>query len=367
MGFDSIRDQDDAIGMIRRALNEGRLPHAYLFIGPSSVGRQKCALALAQVLNCEKGRDDACGSCRSCRWIDRGEHPDVKLLGPSQASRQISTQAMGRLLATVYEKPYAGRWKVYILLEADRMHPNAANRFLKTLEEPPPATLFILVAPHSGSVLPTIRSRCQPLRFRPLKSETVEAILKDQYDFEPEEASRFAQRAAGQVQRAVQLRDSGTLEFVADTLRALREGEDPFTLGETVVRRLESRQKEFERQDPGSKGASHSSPDIADGVSEEAKARVQAFYREETVEHLRMLLEWYRDAYMLASLESQSVLRYPDLQDSGVQGGTPGHSRRLLSGLRRIEDALVQIDRNLPPKRVFSNLFLQLRQLSFQS
>jgi DNA polymerase-3 subunit delta' len=178
MLFENIAGQEKAVRVLRQALKSGRLPTAYLFTGPPGCGRMAAALALAGALNCETG-PEMCGSCQSCRLHDNFSHPDLHVIRPLPGKRWIGIdQIRDHILAKAYLKPMMGRVSTFIVDDAHSMYPNAANAFLKTLEEPPETSRFILIAPGRDSVLPTISSRCQALAFRPLGVEIMVSLLQ---------------------------------------------------------------------------------------------------------------------------------------------------------------------------------------------
>ncbi len=220
MPFRDVLGQPEAVDRLRRAWIGGRLAQAYCFTGPTGVGKRTTALALAQALNClaptARGAGagaDACGSCRACRRIAAGVHPDVTLLTP-QEKTVITIEQIRDLSARAGMRPYEGAAKVWILDPADRMQEPAANAFLKTLEEPAGVSLFILVTASPSALLPTIQSRCQALRFEPLGEASLRRILEDA-GRSPQEAASAAAMAGGSAEQA--------LEMDVEQARALRD------------------------------------------------------------------------------------------------------------------------------------------------
>lgn len=224
MAFDDILGQTQPIHILRQALTHGNLSHAYLFYGPESIGKKRTAFELARALNCpESGPREACGHCTSCRKIPQGLHPDVFFLEPqkkSDAVREawIRIEQVRDLQKKLGFLPYEGRTKVVIVDAVDRMNPQAANAFLKTLEEPPSATVCLLLTDQPQQLLPTLVSRCQGIRFHPLSQETLVRLLHQlapERDLPAGEIPFRAARAGGQVRRA--------LEADLSEWRALRE------------------------------------------------------------------------------------------------------------------------------------------------
>src|SRR5689334_2021482 len=181
-----------AVDFLRRSLAGARAAHAYLLSGPAGVGKALLALRLAQALNCERGGPDPCLACRACKRIERGNHPDVRVAGMASQAAGLKADEAARQkdlkIDTVRDwqsdislRPYKGRRRVFILHDAERLTEAAANAMLKTLEEPPPYATIILVANSGGDLLPTIVSRCQPLRLRPVPRAKVVAALRERY------------------------------------------------------------------------------------------------------------------------------------------------------------------------------------------
>ena len=186
MPFAELRGQDAAIAVLRRMVARDRVPGALLFLGPSHVGKRTAALALAQALNCERpvpataGGPDACGTCGPCRRIASGSHPDIEVLAPDGQFIKIDQiRAVSERLGL---NPLEARRRFVVLSQAERLNLQAANAFLKTLEEPPPDTTLVLCATESGALPETIVSRCLPVRFVPLTDAVLLGLLQAQLD-----------------------------------------------------------------------------------------------------------------------------------------------------------------------------------------
>ena len=211
MPFRDICGQDRPVRLLRRAWAGSRLAQAYCFTGPAGVGKRATAVALAQAVNClspvtgPSGAEapDACGACRACARIAAGQHPDVALIGPEEKTVITIDQIRG-LAARASLRAYEGTVKVWILDPAHEMQEPAANAFLKTLEEPAAGSLFILVTAAFSALLPTIRSRCQEVRFTALGEEHLRTIL-ERHGRNAEEAAASAAAAGGSAERALAL------------------------------------------------------------------------------------------------------------------------------------------------------------------
>ena len=158
---------DAAFDIVRRSLANGRLPHAYLVVGEPRGAGLELANRVCSLLLCDHGAgaaDAPCGACKSCRSVANGTHPDVLAVEPEKKSRVISMDAMREtFLPWASKMSYLGGWKIGEILFADRLNESSANAILKTLEEPPPSTLFLLVTDKPEALLPTIVSRCHRL------------------------------------------------------------------------------------------------------------------------------------------------------------------------------------------------------------
>ncbi len=169
MSFNDIKGHDSIVRFFKRELELDRVASAYLFLGPDGVGKAFLAEVLAKALNCLNGRGDACGACASCAKIDKKSHPDVITIEEKDDKDSISIKAVRWLQEKISLKPYEGRSKVFIIKDADAMTKDAQNCLLKTLEEPPAASVIILVTSRPEQLLPTIKSRCKQVKFTPLE------------------------------------------------------------------------------------------------------------------------------------------------------------------------------------------------------
>ena len=217
-----------ALTALQRAIESGRPAHAYLFTGPEGVGKATAALEFAAALNCES-EDKPCGSCRPCRDTLANRHPDVEFVAPGGIcdesdhrdhadSRDLRICQVRRLERVLSLAPYAGGRRVAIIDAADTLHAEAANAFLKTLEEPPAETVIILLVEREERLPETVLSRCQRVAFRRLDNTTVIEALKAR-GAEPAVAQAIAAVAEGRAGWAFRvLADPGMLDERSATL-----------------------------------------------------------------------------------------------------------------------------------------------------
>ena len=205
--------------LLARAIERESLPPTLLFVGPSGVGKWAVARATAQTVNCldpvKAAGDlavDACGKCRSCDRIARGVHVDVMMLEPDEKA-SIKTDVVRDVLAQTGYRPFEGRKRVVLIREADTLESSAQNALLKSLEEPPPGTMFILTTAVPGVLLPTVRSRCMRLRFGRLTSAEVASALTRDHDYSDVDARGAAPLAGGSLGQALALIDNDLSMF----------------------------------------------------------------------------------------------------------------------------------------------------------
>lgn len=174
-----------AVDMLRQHVARGETRHAYLFSGPPGLGRRTLALRLAQALNCERpiSAGEPCGLCRTCKQIDAMQHPDLSIIqsvdenGDPKEGGTLKVDQIRELQRTINLKPYQSPYRVALFLRFQEANDNASNALLKTLEEAPAHAILILTADNPEQLLPTIISRCEILRLRPLPIEAISADL----------------------------------------------------------------------------------------------------------------------------------------------------------------------------------------------
>ena len=164
----NTRNRDSAPGMLKSGIRNGKVYAGYIFAGPDGAGKFVSARNFAKALNCEKKKgDEPCGECAHCKRIDSSSHPDVSFLEPKGASSFIGIDEVREMIRKANLKPYEAKYKIFVIRDAHSMRAEAQNAFLKTLEEAPRDTIFVLTARAKELLLPTIASRCQVINFSP--------------------------------------------------------------------------------------------------------------------------------------------------------------------------------------------------------
>ncbi|MBI2828775.1 MAG: DNA polymerase III subunit delta' [Acidobacteria bacterium] len=338
MPLGSIAGHPRLLSLLSRAMARQTLPPALLLSGPGGVGKRTTALALAETLNCPQPRTlgnwleiDACGACASCRRIARGVHPDVIVLEPGETGA-IRIDEVRDVIDRANYRPFEGRRRVVIVDEADTMAPAAQNALLKTLEEPPSASVFMLVSSMPDALLPTVRSRCPRLRFGALLAADVAGVLMRDHGYTEAEARAAAADADGSIGCALAVRN---VDLVGARDAAQRLLEHAARVSNPVHR------LELARNLTGKKSAT-------------------AAERDQLAVCLRALASLLRDLGVLAVRADTSSLANADLQADLGPLSDAFDSERSTRAFTAVDRALGALERNVGPKVVADWLVLQL-------
>lgn len=226
-GFRGIIGHKEAVSALQNSIKSGRIPHAWLFAGEDGVGKHFLAKTFAAALLCREGGEEPCMRCPSCRRILSGNEPDLKELVREKPDLITVKEVREQIVANVGIRPFASRYKVCIVDDAEKMNPQAQNALLKTIEEPPPYAILLLLSNVPEALLPTILSRCVRMDIRTVSKEAVEGFLTGELRVPKKEAKALAVLAQGNLGRAKELSEGGslrkTMETVPDLARRVRE------------------------------------------------------------------------------------------------------------------------------------------------
>ena len=200
------KGQDNALALIEKGIHTDNLSHAFLFVGPSHVGKTTLALDLARALNCSSD-ESPCGQCPSCLRITDNKHTDISIIALDQSlvknknetasQSEIGIKDIQELQKRASLPPFEGKHKVFIIKDAENLSIEAANCLLKILEEPPPKVLIILMASDDSKLLSTVVSRCQRIELKPLSSSSIEEILIRSFNMEIDRAKLLSRLSGG--------------------------------------------------------------------------------------------------------------------------------------------------------------------------
>jgi DNA polymerase-3 subunit delta' len=334
MPFRDVVGHARLIELLSRSAAGGTLPPSLLFVGPSGVGKRLTALAVAQALNCPARIDwqlaaDACGRCTACSRIARGVHPDVVVVEPGD-SGTIKIDQVRDVIDRAMYRPFEGRRRVVIIDQADALVAAAQNALLKTLEEPPSSSVFILVTSRPDVLLPTVRSRCPELRFRPLSAEEIASALIAR-DHTESEARAVAAAADGSLGQALQASAGELVEAREVAQRALAvaaASNDP-------AGRLDGAKLLLTKSGSGSE-------------------------RDQLASHLRAMASLLRDVEVLATESDPAALANADVRPALERLAKGYGGERGVRAFGAVDQALVALDRNAGVKVVADWVMLQL-------
>jgi DNA polymerase-3 subunit delta' len=250
VSWHSIRGHDRVVAELRRSLEQGRFPHALLFVGPEGIGKRTFARKLAQALLCEvrpASELDPCEACPGCLQVEAATHPDFLEAARPEDKHELTISVIRDLCDQFGLKSARGLRKVAILDDADDLNDEAANAFLKTLEEPPPGAVLILIGTSAEVQIPTIVSRCQVVRFDPLPDADIVAILRAQgVARDADEAAKLAALGEGSIRRAIGLADTELERFRRSLIDELAadHGFDPPAMAHRVLAHVKEAGKE---------------------------------------------------------------------------------------------------------------------------
>ena len=346
MPFRDIVGHRRLLSLLSRSIARGQLPPSLIFSGPSGVGKRRVAIAVAQSLNCLKAVGsgqwavgslplDACGECPSCKRIARLTHPDVRLVERPEDRTEILIDQIREVVELSTYRPFEGRRRVVIIDNAEDMAAPAQSALLKSLEEPTPSSVFILVTSQPHAFLPTIRSRCPCLRFGPLDVAEIVEILTRDHGHPEAEARAAAVVSGGSLGRALEMASGPFANVRATAWQALRlavEATSPTErLGGARV--------------------------LAAGGS---SSNLPGHDRDVLAVHLRVLASLVRDLAILSTRAHGDVLANPDLTSELKSLAGPFQHGRAVRAFAAVERALGALERNASPKVVADWLSLQL-------
>lgn len=327
MDFNSIIGQPVLVGSLKRAIQDNMVANGYIFCGPKGSGKSTTAAVFSRALNCKcEGQDKPCGACTSCKKFDSGNHPNIEIIKPTGAS--IKIKQIREIIANVAKKPFESGYKVVILEDADKMTQDAQDAFLKTLEEPPANTIFILLVQNHNSLLPTVVSRCQLFNMRKVSTQQIESYLLNKYNYDKEQISFAAVSANGIIGRAMEMHNNKELQ-------ELRQ------LYVSLVSK------------------------ISDGSYAElsAAAGELAESREAAEKLLDFMLSWYRDVLISKQDCEKQILVNSDKADVIMRQGEKLDENKLNRIIDVIKRTISYINHNVGTKNSIDSMLLNIMEV----
>ena len=209
----NIHGHDWAVNMLRQHIARGSVRHAYLFSGPPGIGRKSMALRFAMALNCTNPLQPGvpCGECRICQQTAKMQQTDLSIIEAERVGGTLKVEQIRNLQHTLSLSPYESRYRVAILHRFEEANANAQNALLKTLEEAPAKVILLLTADSAENLLPTIVSRCEILRLRPLRLNDLQDVLQKEYKIPADKAQHLAHLSGGRLEEALRMHDDPSL------------------------------------------------------------------------------------------------------------------------------------------------------------
>ncbi len=320
-----------AVELLRKHVSNDTPRHAYLICGPAGIGKRTLAIRFAMALNCTQPtlEGDACGICRPCVQLAKMQHPDLEIIQADQPAGQLKVDQIRELQHRLALAPYEANYRLAFMLNFERANPNAANALLKTLEEPPERVILVLTADSPDSLLPTIVSRCEVIRLRPLDIEHLEMQLIPRLGINPERARLLSHLSNGRPGLAIQYHQVPSLitewqESVQSHLRLLNA---------SFIERLA----------------------LAENLAKEKDKQRLIFT-------LNCWLSFWRDVLISAN-ESMGSLTNLYLQEEIIQTSQKVPWQEALASVSVIQNTVTLLDTNVNTRLALENLLLQLPRI----
>ncbi len=312
---------------IKKSFEAGRLAHAYVVVGSPRGNALEFVESVLKLLYCER-TEKPCNECTNCRRIESHKHVDTLWIEPQSKSRQIKAEEIRGLVHRMTQTSFEGGWKSGILVSAECMNTTSANILLKTLEEPPPKTILLLITDSPQALLPTIISRCQKIVLSEGRVGTKDALwnapLMELLNELPPRSGLGAARLAGKLKAILDLVKNEIAEMIEEELGNNDEALDESKLKETLDARTKARLKEVQS------------------------------------EVFRVMLDWHRDILMFVSGVDDKHLIFPDERNVIAKQAQAHTQVSSLQAIQVIEEMVRRLDRNIPAAQIFDEAFRKL-------
>ena len=326
-GFKDVVGHSEIIQYIQNAVTEDKVSHAYILNGEKGSGKKMLAGLFAQTLQCEKGGAEPCYECHSCKQAVSGNHPVIFWVTHEKPNSISVDDIRVQINCDIQVKPYNGKYKIYIVPDADMMTVQAQNALLKTIEEPPAYAVILLLTENANSLLPTICSRCVMLKLRNIKDQLVKRYLMEQLqvpDYKADVCTAFAQ---GNIGKAVMLAGSEHFNEIKDEAVRLLKNIDTMELGDLV----------------------------------EAVKRISA-YKIEITDYLDILMIWYRDVLIYKATMNIDRLIFGEEIDSIRERAKKSSYEGIETILEALEKAKARLRANVNFDLVMELLLLTIKE-----
>ncbi len=327
MDFTNIVGHEDIIKHFKASIEMDRVGHAYIICGEEASGKKSLAKSFAKTLQCEEHGIDPCNTCKSCLQVESGNHPDIIVVKHEKAKVLTVDEIREQVVNTVSIKPYSGKYKIYIIEDAQLMNAEAQNALLKTIEEPPQYVVIILLATTAEKFLPTIISRCMLLNLKPVKDEDIKFYLMNNLGIDAHMAETCVGYAAGNLGKAIKLATNEEYQMLIRSVIRLETGIFDMSM-----------------------------EDIEEAIMDCDR------YKLTISEYLDLMLVWYRDILVLKVTGNPDKIIFKE-NYSDIRNQSHYLSFNELEDKKRaIEDAKIRINANAKMEDVMKLLIMTLRE-----
>ena len=326
-GFKDVVGHSEIIQYIQNAVTEDKVSHAYILNGEKGSGKKMLAGLFAQTLQCEKGGAEPCYECHSCKQAVSGNHPDIIWVTHEKPNSISVDDIRVQINGDIQVKPYNGKYKIYIVPDADMMTVQAQNALLKTIEEPPAYAVILLLVSNEGALLPTISSRCVTLNFKPVRDEVIKKYLMEELhvpDYQAEVSVAFAQGNVGKAKQIATAEDFSDMMEAA--FRILKKGKDMEVYEMVDAIKLLSEQKHT------------------------------------VYEYLDLFLVWFRDVLMFKATHEMDGLVFRQEYNAIKNRADSSSYEGLENIIKAIETAKARLQANVNFDLTMELLFLTIRE-----
>ena len=364
--WDDLVGQTKVAGYLRAAVDSAAVSHAYLFVGPTGSGKKTAARALACALFCADG---GCGSCAVCRRVRAMTHPDLHVLTPEGVAEYLIAQIRG-VIHDVHLKPIEAPYKVYVFDDVGRLKAEAANAFLKTLEEPPADVVIVLIADDYDDVLPTVASRCHVVRFSPVPTSTARALVVERTGASEDEARAALAAADNVISRAIELLRSpgrrNARTVILDVLKrlAVMDGHDVLTAARMLLAEVRAPVEDVKaaQSDELDEAREFLTKGGASEIEKRHKRELTAREREGITELLSVTESWLRDCLVMARGAAELVDN-TDAADATAEIAEVLSAPAALRALDAVRTARQRIAYNVSPQLAVEAMLFDIQEV----
>ena len=332
--YDRIIGHENIIAQLKNAITNNKVNHAYIFDGDDGSGKKMVAKAFAEALLCEKGGAEGCGECHFCKQTESGNNPDLIWVRHEKPGSIGVDDVRTGLVEDIQIKPYNGRYKVYIIDEAEKMTVQAQNAILKTIEEPPEYAVILFLTNTLDVLLQTVRSRCIIMNLRSVDTKLIQQYLMQKYQLPDYQARVCAAYAQGNVGKAIMMATSEHFREMQDFLLRLLKRVDDMEVYEIVA-------------------AIH---DMT------AYKHDMTAYKMDIRDLIDLMMVWYRDVLILKATEDINQLVYQDEHKYLQKKATTSSYEGLNNIMEALEKAKVRLNANVNFDITMEMLLLTIKE-----